>query len=126
MEQPGIERNITLYVAAWNEEGLNNIKFALTAFWTDETTYIDFQTPLTTGIDALARLIQQSHALLPGRRFSQLTRPDMHNYTDRYTWRLHRTDGTTADGMDFFEFNSTGFITRIVGFLKPLEVFTGQ
>ena len=121
MERSKIEHNITLYVAAWNVEGLDNIKFALTAFWTEESTYIDYKTPLVTGIDALAELIQQSYSVVPGRTFSQLTRVDEHNNMGRYTWRIHLTDGTTADGMDYIEFNNDGFITRIVGFLKPLE-----
>ena len=121
MEQSKIEHSINLYVAAWNVEGLDNIKFALTAFWTDETTYIDYKTPLTTGIDELADLIQQSHEMMPGRTFSTVTRVDAHNNTGRYIWRLHPVDAPTVDGMDFIEFNNDGFITRIVGFLKPLE-----
>jgi len=123
MKQSKIERNISLYVAAWNEEGIDNIKFALTAFCTDETTYIDYQTPLTTGIDALADLILKSYEVLPGRRFSQLTHPDLHNNTGRYTWMVHLPDEKTSAGMDFFEFNSDGYITRIVGFTKTLKPF---
>jgi len=123
MEQSKIERNISLYVAAWNEEGLDNIKFALTPFWTDESTYTDDQTPTVTGIDAMANLMLKSYEMLPGRRFSQITHPDIHNNMGRYTWMLHRPDKTTSAGMDFFELNNNGYITRIVGFTKTLKPF---
>ena len=68
MEQSKIDDNITLYVAAWNAEGLDNIKVALTAFWTDETTYIDYKTPLVTGIDAMAELDRKSTRLNSSHR----------------------------------------------------------
>lgn len=123
MKQSKIERNISLYVAAWNVEDLDTIKLAITEFWTDESTYMDDKTPEIKGIDALANLIHKSYEKLPGRRFSQLTNPDIFNDTGRYTWMLHKKDETTHAGMDFFEFNSEGYITRIVGFLKPLTPY---
>lgn len=123
MEQSKIERSITLYTAAWNLEGVDDIKFALNAFWTDDTTYMDAQTPLLTGIDAMAALIQQSYTVLPGRKFRQLTHPEVHNNTGRFGWLLVREDETTAEGMDFFEFNNDGYITRIIGFSASPQPF---
>lgn len=110
MKQSKIERNISLYVAAWNVEDLDSIKFAITAFWTEESTYVDANTREIKGIDALADLIQKSHHALPGRRFSQLTNPDTFNDTGRYTWMLHNTDETTHAGRIFLNLTATDLL----------------
>jgi len=125
MEHSKIESSISQYVETWNLEDIEAIKKAIPAFWTPETTYEDVNTPKATGIDALAGLMMESYKILPGRKFRQLTIPNIVAQSGRYTWLLIRADGTTAEGMDFFEFDVNGLITRIVGFVVPLESFGG-
>lgn len=120
MERQDIESTVNFYIAAWNAENIDTIKAELRKCWKADTTYIDVNTPLTKGIEELAALIMGSNKKVPGRKFKQLTKTDIHNGMGRYTWMLMLPDGNTAEGMDFFEFDEHYYFNRIVGFVTPL------
>lgn len=116
MEESKIERAVNFYVKAWDTESIDDIKVILEKCWTAESTYMDPLNPLTLGIDGLAARIQASQLSMPGRRFGQLTKADVHHNTGRYRWLLTQQDGKLIEGMTFFEFNEANYITRTVGF----------
>jgi hypothetical protein len=115
-----IEASIDQYTNAWNQTDPASIKAALHHCWTDRSSYIDPQSSLTIGPEALAELIYSSYEPMPGRSFRLLSQIDYHNGSGRFRWELSQPNHEVLEGMDFFEYNEENQVTRIVGFFGPL------
>ena len=92
------------------------MKAALEKCWTSDSTYADPNNLPTRGFDGLAALIQSSWDNMPERKFTQLSKVDFHHNSGRFKWLLTMKDGSTKEGLDYFEYDSENRITRIVGF----------
>lgn len=120
MNAQTIEESIRQYNQAWNEKGLQNMKAALKKCWTADSTYADPNNAPTEGFDGLAGLIQKSWDSTPDRKFTQISKADVHHNSGRFKWLLTKKDGTMTEGLDYFEYDSENRITRIVGFFGVL------
>jgi hypothetical protein len=120
MNAQTVEESITLYIQAWNEKGLKNIKAALEKCWTADGTYTDPNNPPIKGLDELAAVIQGSQEKMPDRKIAQTSKVDFHDNSGRYKWVLTKKNGDTSEGLDYFEYNSENRIVRIVSFFGVL------
>ena len=122
MNAQTIEESITLYIQAWNEKGLKNIKPALEKCWTADSTYADPNNAPVKGLDGLVTLIGRVQVQSPESKFSQTSQVESHHGSGRFKWRLTKKNGETArEGLDYFEYDSKNRITRIVGFFDVLS-----
>jgi len=115
-----IEESVRQYTYAWNQESPAAIHEALSTCWSENSTYIDPQTPLTIGIGELVEVIYNSYKELPGRKFSLVSQADCHHGSGRFKWELIMPNKKVIEGMDYFEYNEKNQITRVVGFFGPL------
>ena len=70
------------------------------------------------GIDALMAAVQSQFS---GHTFRRTSALDTHHGFARYSWALVGPDGQVAvEGLDVAEFDDTGRLARIVGFMGPL------
>lgn len=117
---PSVEEMIRQYVAAWNNENLEEFKTAFAQCWAADATYTDPNFELVTGVDGIAGLAQASLELIPVRTFYISAQPDYHHNAGRYIWKVD-LPGETREGFDYFEFNEENKITRLVSFFGPLK-----
>jgi hypothetical protein len=112
--------SVRQYTNAWNQESPAAIRDALSRCWSEESTYIDPQTPLATGVDQLVDVIYNSYQTLPGRKFNLVSQADCHHGSGRFQWELVMDNQDAVQGMDYFEYNEKNQIIRIIGFFGPL------
>ena len=112
-----MEETVSRYVGAWDKKTPETIKAALLQCCDPGITYTDKQTPLFSGIEALASLIMTSYEKVPGRTFSVLTTPEYFDHKCHYSWGIHIPERGDLAGWDYLEYNEENLITRIVGFL---------
>jgi hypothetical protein len=121
MNAQTVEESITLYIQAWNEKDLKNIKAALEKCWTADGTYTDPSNPPLKGLDKLAAVIEGSQEKMPERKIAQTSRVDFHDNSGRYKWLLTKKNGDKSEGLDYFEYDSENRIVRIVSFFGVLS-----
>jgi len=114
-----LEESVTQYANAWNIQGIDNIKAALQGCWAPESTYVDTQNEMVTGIDGLAALIDAFHRQAPRHLLQQVSKVDAHHNCARFTWVNLGPNGEKMEGMDYCEYNDQNVITCIVGFFGP-------
>lgn len=112
-----VEAMIKDYVAAWNNNDLEEFKAAFSKCWAPDAIYTDPDYALVAGVDGISALAQFSLEKIPGRKFHVLTQPEHHHTVGRYTWKVDLPDGSSKEGFDFFEFNDQYQVTRIVTFM---------
>ena len=99
-----VEEMIRQYVAAWNEQTLEEYKSAFAKCWAPDATYTDPNFEGVNGVDGIAELAYTSLDKMPTRVFHVLTTPDYHHSSGRYTWSVDLPE-ETREGFDYFEFN---------------------
>ncbi|MEN2402919.1 nuclear transport factor 2 family protein [Flavobacterium sp. MC2016-06] len=115
-----VEQMIEQYVSAWNENNFEDYHREFSKCWTDETVYSDPLSEKIEGLAALSQFAEKSLAIVPNRKFSVLEKPDYHHQFGKYTWMVEY-DGQTNTGYDYFEFNESFKITRLISFFKLPE-----
>jgi len=111
-----IEDTILVYTSAWNETERGSILEKISQCWAPAGTYTDRLTDTITGREAIADLIISSYEQMGPRTFKVLAGPQTHHQSGRFRWLAIRPEGYPIEGMDYFEFDGEGRITKIVGF----------
>lgn len=121
METQTVEKTVESYIEAWNKEGIENIKAALEKCWIAGGSYTDprYEQPLI-GLDKLAKVLQDSQDKFPGRKIEIVSKIDSHHGSGRYIWRFSQPNGTTSEGLDYFEYEAENRITRLVSFFGKI------
>ncbi|MBE9461525.1 hypothetical protein ACFP1I_02005 [Dyadobacter subterraneus] len=114
-----VEEMISQYMNAWNGTGIEEYQREFAKCWAVDGAYTDPNFDNINGVDGIAGLAHKSLETFPVRTFSELTVPDYHHNVGRYTWKVE-LPGETREGFDYFEFNESYQITRIVSFFGPL------
>lgn len=115
-----IEESVRQYTHAWNQESPAAIRQALSQCWSENSTYVDPQTPLAMGVNQLVEVIYNSYKQLPGRKLNLVSQVDCHHRSGRFKWELIMANQDVIEGMDYFDYNEKNQIIRIVGFFGPL------
>lgn len=111
-----IIKNVTDYVAAWNEPHAAARTKLLEGCWAEDATYLD-PNGRVPGRAALAAHIEKMQAGRPGARIELMSGIDVHHNVVRFLWRLVRAGGSAGVvSIDFGEVDANGKLTRIVGF----------
>jgi hypothetical protein len=116
LTQEAVVATVMQYVESWNETDAARRLKMLERCWADNATYIDPNVELS-GRAALCAHISRVQSARPGAWIEMMSGIDVHHNLIRFLWRLVRADGSAGDtSIDFGEIDSSGKLTRIVGF----------
>jgi len=115
-----VEKMIAQYVSAWNENNLADYKKEFEKCWAPGAIYSDPTSAKIEGLNELSQFAQKSLDIIPDRKFKILEQPEHHHSFGRYSWTVE-LPGQTNTGYDFFEFDDSFKITRLISFFKLPE-----
>jgi hypothetical protein len=116
---------LTAYVAAWSAGTATEVREALDACWTEDSTYVSPLTDVVRGVDGLTDLILDLPVMFPDAALTSTREPDLHHDVACVPWRLRSTarirllgqdHGHALDGIDVAEFDEAGHIRRVTAF----------
>lgn len=122
-----VEEMIAQYVMAWNQTDLESYRREFDKCWAEQALYSD-QYSEHTGMEGIAAFADTSLEFAPDRKFSILEKPEFHHTYGRYSWQAE-TGGRKNIGYDFFEYDESFKITKLISFFKlpegyPIEKLT--
>jgi len=116
---------LAAYASAWTQSSEEGVRRALSACWTESSTYVSPLTDVVHGVEGLTNLILDLPVMFPGASLDPTADPDVHHDVARLPWRMRSTApirtlgrdyGHSLDGVDFVEFDDDGRIRRITAF----------
>lgn len=115
-----VTTTIDTYLEAYGEPDATRRQRLIRQAWASDGHLVD--PPLDgkghDGIDAMFAAVQGQFA---GHTFRRSSAVDAHHDLARYSWELVGPDGSVAlVGLDVAEFDGTGRLSRVVGFMGEL------
>lgn len=119
MKTNSLEATVNYYFDAWNSNGIENIKNLLAKCITPDFEYVT-SSGIFTGIDTLAGVIEKNNEDVPGRSYRLCSNIDGYSNTGRWEWEMIIPNDNNIIGLDIFEINGEGKLTKVTGFFPEL------
>jgi len=114
-----LDEALATYGAAWVEPDADKRRALLEVCWSDDGHYMD-PNGTARGRDALADLISEFQAQVPGARIELTSGASVHNGRIYFNWQMVTADGkVVVEGVDFGRLGKDGRLREIVGFFGP-------
>jgi hypothetical protein len=117
-----VEKLISTYIAAWNEDDATTRQHLIAECWAAEGAYTD---PMfdVTGPEEFEQLLAGFRQQYPGHVFVITGTADMHHDLVRFTWDLVTPEGEVGvKGTDIGRIDGDGRFASIAGFFDQAPV----
>jgi len=119
MKTNDLETTVNFYFDAWNSNGIENITALLAQCITPDFEYVT-SSGIFNGIDEMAAIIEKNNHEVPGRSFRLCSNIDGYKNTGRWEWEMIIPNDNNIIGLDIFEINNDGILTKVTGFFPEL------